>query len=233
MEQNLHDGHRERMRKEFIENGFGEYTPDHKLLELLLFYCISRKDTNLLAHQLINRFGSLSGVLDASIDDLKKVKGIGDHAALLLTAIMPIARAYLKEKSELKPTFKTLEEIGDYLLKRYTGISLERASIMSLDSKGRLLGFDFLSEGDVSSVGISFRDAVSFLIDHNATVAVLAHNHPNGFAVPSPKDCILTEQLADSLKNIGIYLADHVVIANGDYVSMAQSREFLHIFKRN
>lgn len=233
MEQNPHEGHRERMKKEFIENGFGEYTPPHKLLELLLFYCISRKDTNILAHDLINRFGSLSGVLDASIDDLKKVKGISDHTALLLTSIMPIAREYLKEKSRSKPTFRTLDEIGDYLLDRYAGIAVERASIMSLDSKGLLLGFDFLAEGDVSSVGISFRDAVSFLIDHNATVAVLAHNHPNGFAVPSPTDCILTEKFADSLKDIGIYLADHIVIGTGDYVSMAQSSEFSHIFKRN
>lgn len=233
MLQSIHDGHRERMRKEIMKNGFDMQTPPHKVLEFLLFYSVCRKDTNPIAHALIARFGSISGVLDATVEELTSVEGVSERSALLMKSIMPIAKIYLNEKSEEKAAFAGLDDIGQYALKQYIGMTKERAGIISLDGKGKLLGFDFLSEGDISSVGISFRDVVGLLIKHSASAAVLVHNHPSGIALPSMRDGAITESLAGTLKNIGIYLVDHIIIGAGDFVSMAQSREYSHIFTAN
>ena len=230
MSECIHDGHRERVRQEIMHNGFDEKTPPHKVLEFLLFYCISRKDTNPIAHRLISRFGSISGVLDAPIEKIAEVEGMSERSALFLKSIMPIARIYLHEKSNNLSYFKGLDEIGEYALKQYVGINEERAGIISLDGKGHLLGFDFVSQGDISSVGLSFRDVLNCLLSHDAAAAVLVHNHPSGIALPSMRDKALTESLAETLKNIGIYLIDHIIIGSGDYVSMAQSKDFLNIF---
>lgn len=230
MSQSIHDGHRERMRKEIMKNGLDETTPPHKALEFLLFYCISRKDTNPIAHELINRFGSLSGVMDAPIEEIVKIYGMSERSALLIKSIMPIARIYLNEKADELPTFTGLDELGEYAVKQYIGITTERAGIISLDGKGKLLGFDFLFEGDISSVGLSFRDIIGRLISRNAVAAALVHNHPSGIAIPSHKDSVITEKLARTLKDIGIYLVDHIIVGSADFVSMAQSKEFSHIF---
>lgn len=230
MAQSIHEGHRERMRKEIINNGISEHTPPHKILEFLLFYCISRKDTNPIAHKLIEKFGSLSGVLDADLDAIASVEGMNERSALLLKSIVPIARIYISEKTNEKPNFKNIDEIGNYALEKYIGVTVERAALISLSGKCKLLGFDFLAEGDISSVGLSFREVIARLIEHDASAAVLVHNHPSGFALPSEKDGIITESLAGALKNVGVYLVDHIVLGSGDFVSMAQSREYAHIF---
>lgn len=226
----IHDGHRERMRKEIKNNGINEHTPPHKILEFLLFYCISRKDTNPIAHKLIEKFGSLSGVLDADIDAIASVEGMGERSALLLKSIVPVARIYINEKTNEKPNFKNIDEIGNYALEKYIGVTVERAALISLNGKGKLLGFDFLAEGDISSVGLSFREVIAKLIEHDAGAAVLVHNHPSGFALPSEKDGVITESLFSALKNVGVYLVDHIILGAGDFVSMAQSRDYAHIF---
>lgn len=230
MPQSIHDGHRERVRQEIMRNGFDEKTPPHKVLEFLLFYCISRKDTNPIAHALIDRFGSISGVLDAPIEKIAEVEGMNERSALFLKSIMPVARIYINEKTNATPRFKGLNDIGDYALKQYIGLTEEKAGIISLDGKGNLLGFDFLADGDISSVGLSFRDVINCLLSHDAAAAVLVHNHPSGIALPSVRDSELTKSLAETLKNIGIYLVDHIIIGAGDYVSMAQSKDYSSIF---
>lgn len=232
MPDSIHSGHRERVRKDIIRHGFDEHTPPHKILEFLLFYCISRKDTNPLAHRLINRFGSISGLLDAPLNEIAAVEGMSESSALLIKSILPIARIYFVEKSDEKPTFSNLDEIGEYAAKRYIGITTERASIAAFDGKGKLIGFQFVGDGDVSSVGLSVRDIIGQLIRQNAVSAILIHNHPSGVAVPSRNDALVTIKLAESLAGSGIYLADHIILGFGDFVSMAQSKEYAYIFEK-
>ena len=232
MSDSIHSGHRERVRKEIIRNGFDEHTPEHKIIEFLLFYCISRKDTNPLAHELINRFGSISGLLDAPLKEIAAVEGMGENSALLIKSILPIARIYSVQKSSEKSTFTSLDEIGKYAANQYIGITNERAGILAFDGKGKLISFEFLFEGDISSVGLSFRDIVGRLIALNAVSAVLVHNHPSGVAVPSPSDAAITKELSNTLAGSGIYLADHIVVGFDDFVSMAQSKEFSYIFDK-
>ena len=132
----IHDGHRERMRREIMNHGIDESTPPHKILEFLLFYCISRKDTNPIAHALINRFGSLSGVFEAPIEQIAEVKGMSERSALLIKSILPIARVCKASKINEKPTFTSLDDIGKFAEERYLGIQTERAGVISLDGKG-------------------------------------------------------------------------------------------------
>ncbi|MBR4909938.1 MAG: hypothetical protein IKZ47_01275 [Clostridia bacterium] len=230
MDNSVHEGHRERVRAEFIQNGFGKDTPPRKLLEFLLFYCVSRRDTAPTAYALLSRFGSLANVLDAPLEDIAAVDGMSRNSALLLKSIMPIASCYLHEKKTQSPNFNGLEDIGEFVLTQYMGTETERIGLVSLTTGGKLLAFEFIGEGDISSVGVSFRDIIGRLIGHNANAAVLAHNHPSGVALPSLRDTAVTESLAATLKNVGICLVDHVIVGSGDYISMAQSKEYAHIF---
>lgn len=231
MPDSVHEGHRERLRAELFPQGeFDSSAAPHKILEFLLFYCIGRKDTNPLAHRLLSRFGTLCGVFDASVEDIAEVDGMSANSACLLKSVVPIAKPYLKEKESERPNFYKLEDIGNFALTQYMGVSVERIGLVSMNGSGKLLAFEFIGEGDVSSVGISFRDIIGRLITHKATAAALVHNHPSGVALPSMRDAAVTEQLAKTLKNVGVCLIDHIIIGSGDYVSMAQSKEYAHIF---
>lgn len=231
-EQNLHSGHRARVRAEFLDGGFVESTPSHKILELLLFYCIPRVDTNPIAHEMIAKFGSFAAVLDASPEELAEFKGMTMNGAVLLKSIMVAARRYIKEKSEERPSFKNIDDIGDFLLKRFLGINKEKVAVICLDGKGKYINFCFISDGDIASVGLSMREVMSVCIEHNARAVVLAHNHPSGIAIPSAADVAVTEMAADTLNMVGIHLIDHIILADNDFVSMSQSSEYAHIFSK-
>ncbi|MBR5473603.1 MAG: RadC family protein [Clostridia bacterium] len=230
MDKNLHEGHRERVRQEFLQHGFDHNTPPHKILEILLFYCVQRADTNPIAHELINKYGSVAGVLDAPVEELAAVRGLSERGAVLLKLIMPTAQRYIYDKQEQKPTFTGLDSIGKYALGRFLGETRERVAIMCLDTRGSMLGFEFLSDGDLSSVGLSQRDIAKTALGFNATAVVLCHNHPNGIALPSDNDLLFTKDTADTLAKIGVQLIDHVVLSDTDFVSMAQSEQYGYIF---
>lgn len=227
---NLHEGHRERIRQEFLQHGFDCNTPPHKILELLLFYCVQRADTNPIAHALINKYGSVAAVLDAPVEELAAFKGLSERSAVLLKLIMPIAGRYIYDKQEKKPTFTGLNSIGKYALGRFVGETREKAYVMCLDVKGSMLDFALLGEGSLDSVGLSNRDLAKKALDCNAAAAVICHNHPNGLALPSENDISLTVQAADTLGKIGVQLIDHIIVADTDFVSMAQSEQYGYIF---
>lgn len=230
MGEGIHDGHRERVKQEFLKNGFNESTPPHKIVELILFYSIPRKDTNEIAHELLNRFGSISGILDAPTQELTEIKGVSLNTAILLKLIISVARIYRSEKSEKQVDFANLDEVSDYILSRYFGYTKEVFSVISFSGSGRLLGFDILSEGSVSEVNISTRDIIETVLKRQAVSVILAHNHPGGTAVPSNEDIAVTKNIQSALSHINVKLLDHIVISGDDYVSMLQSRLFKKIF---
>ena len=227
---NLHEGHRERVRQEFLQHGFDRNTPPHKILEILLFYCVQRADTNPIAHELIKKYGSVAAVLDAPVDELAAFKGLSERGAVLLKLIMPIAQRYIYDKQEQKPAFTSLDGIGKYVLGAFFGETRERVGVMCLDTRGAMLDFSFLSEGSLDSVGLSNRDLAKRVLDCGAVAAVLCHNHPNGIALPSDSDAQLTKQAAATLSGIGVQLIDHIIVADTDFVSMAQSEKYGYIF---
>ena len=222
MDDNIHRGHREKMRQRFLKSGLEGFA-DHEALELLLFYAIPRQDTNPIAHRLMERYGSLSAVLSAPAEDLKKVEGIGESAAVLLKAAGQIAqKARLSDATTQRP-LTDVEAVGAYLLERYAGETHEMLYELCLDQKGKLLACKRLSEGSASSAALDIRKVVENAILTSASAVILAHNHPSGIALPSDDDCAATTQAARALQTIGVTLADHIVVADDDFVSMAQS----------
>ena len=219
---NPHKGHRERLKLRFLESGLDSFT-DVQALELLLFYAIPQKDTNPIAHALLERFGSLSQVLDAEVEELKKVPGISDHAATLLRLATELARFYQVDTARRTEVLTSLDACGAYLVPRFFGRKVETVFLLCLDAKCKVLCCRELGEGSVNAASISVRKVVEAALSANATTVVLAHNHPSGVALPSADDVQTTRRIAAALSAVEVQLIDHIVVAEGDFISMAQS----------
>ena len=217
----IHDGHRERLKNRFRTEGLDAFD-EHNVLELLLFYAVPRSDTNPAAHELLDTFGSLSAVFDAPIDALVKVKGVGENAATLIKLIPALARRYEVDKNNIACLAST-QLVGEYLLSRYVGKTQEIVYLICLDGKYKPLCCVAISEGIVNTVSISARRIIELALKYNAVGVVLAHNHPGGIALPSNDDISTTFMIRDALRTINVKLLDHIVVADGDYVSMADS----------
>lgn len=224
MPDSIHEGHRQRLKDRFLEEGLDGFT-DVQVLELLLFYCIPRKDTNPIAHALLKRFGTLSQVLEAPVEDLVKVSGISRNAATLLHLITQTGRYYLVDRANQNRILPTIEKCAAYMLPYFFGRTVETVFLLCLDAKCKVLCCKEIGEGSVNSAGISVRKIVECALAAKASTVVLAHNHPSGVAVPSGEDVVTTRRIAMALRAVEIHLADHIVVADDDYVSMAQSGE--------
>ena len=220
-----HDGHRQRLKNRFLEEGLEKFE-EHQVLELLLFYCIPRQDTNLLAHRLINHFGSLTQVLSASADELKKVPGMGDSASTFLTLLNSFCRYYYSTRDTKPIILDSVSKCKEFLLPHFHRRRNEMVHILCLDAKGKLLCHKFMGEGSVNSAAVPIRRIVEVALGSGATGVVLAHNHPSGLALPSPEDELTTRQLAIALSAVDITLIDHLIIADADAVSLRQSGRY-------
>ncbi len=218
----IHEGHRQRLKKQFREGGLENFT-DYQILELLLFYIIPRRDTNPIAHELIKRFGSLYQVLEAPAEELEKVDGIGPNAAVLLSLITAVARAYLLNRTEKTLALNTIEECCEYLKYTFVGKREEVVYLLCLDAKCKLLGCREVGKGSVNSANVPIRRIVEMALGLNASSVILAHNHPSGDARPSPEDISTTRRVAAALSMVDVVLADHIIVADDDYVSLIQS----------
>lgn len=222
----IHDGHREKMRRRFLETGLEGFA-DHEALELLLYYAIPRRDTNPIAHALMERYGSLSAVLNAPVEDLQRVEGIGESAAVLLSLVSRISRKARLADAAQETVINSTERAGTYLLERFAGETREVVYLMCLDRKGKLLGCKRLADGGAASADLNIRKVVETALLTSASAVILAHNHPSGVAVPSSSDEAATRQVAEALRTIGVRLVDHIVVADRDFVSMADSGDLL------
>ena len=217
----LHDGHRARKKQQFLRYGADSFS-DHELLELALYYAIPRCDTNAAAHRLLERFGSLQNVLRASVEELTQVEGIGENAAVYLH-LLPALFRRANENAPKERNLSSVEKCGSYFLRLLGGAQKEMLYELCLDGKGKLLACHCLSQGDMDSAALSVRQVVNHALSCGASVVVLGHNHPSGVALPSEEDRTVTLRVRDALKTLDIRLFDHIVVADGDYVSMAQS----------
>ena len=186
-------------------------------------FSLPQGDTNTIAHNLIERFGSFSQVLEADAEELKKVRGIKDHAATLLAMMIPLLRFYQTDSAGRVKVLPNLEACADYLVPRFFGRDKETVFLLCLDAKCKFLDCRCVGEGSFNSAGISLRKIVETAISTNAAIVMLAHNHPAGVALPSDADVLTTRRIAAALKAVEVHLADHIVVAEGDYVSMVQS----------
>lgn len=218
----IHEGHRQRLKDRFRVEGLDNFDERH-VLELLLFYCVPRKDTAPLAQALLDHFGTVSQVLEASIQELEKVPGVGYTVSTLLALIPEISRYYLVNRTMNHEILNTTELCGNYLMQRFHGRRNETVFLLCLDAKCKVLCCREVGEGSVNSANIPIRRIVEMALGINATTVVLAHNHPSGLAIPSDEDIHTTRRIAAALDTVEIRLADHIVVADDDFVSMAQS----------
>ncbi len=221
----IHSGHRQRLKDRFRREGLDNFDELY-VLELLLYYCIPRIDTNPLAHRLLDHFGSLTAVLDASPDELEKIEGMGTNASTFLSLITQVGRYYQVKRSEPGEVLRTLEQCGNYLVPYFFGRDRETVFILCLDAKCKVLCCKKVGEGSVNSANIPIRRVVEIALGANATTVVLAHNHPSGLAVPSADDIQTTHRVAAALNAVEITLADHIVVSKDDYVSIVQSQYY-------
>jgi len=223
---NIHDGHRARLKKRFRENGLDSFE-DHNALELLLFYALPRSDVNPLAHRLIDRFDSFDAVLDAPIDELCKVSGVGENTALLLKLVLAVNQRYMISRGRGEEILDSTKKAGDFLVPRFFGERDEVVYMVCLDAKFKMINCKLMSRGSVNTANINVRKIVENALAFNSMSVILAHNHISGVALPSQEDKDTTRKIADALRAVDIVLTDHIIVADGDYVSMADNGFFL------
>lgn len=221
-QKNVHKGHRQRLKARFLKDGLDNFE-EHQVLELLLFYAIPQRDTNPIAHALMERFGSLANVLDAPAEELAEVDYMGENAVTLLKMVTALCRTYQVSSAARTTQLMTIDECGRYLLPYFYARQHETVFLLCLDAKCAVLCCEKVGEGGVNSAGVSLRAIVEKALKVDASSAVLAHNHPGGLALPSREDLLTTRRVAAALDAVNVQLMDHIIVAEDDWVSLFQS----------
>lgn len=225
--ENLHKGHRDRLRNKFIENDIEVYE-SHEVLELLLYYAYRQRNTNDIAHRLINKFGTLSGVFEADIKSLMEVDGVGKETAVFLKLQSTLQRYYMKEKMQGKGMPKiTPDNAGEYVKELFYGYTDEVFYLVSMDSDCRLIAYDVLAKGTVNATTVYPREVVKKALETNAKYVIMAHNHPNGVLAPSEEDVNTTRIVNEALSFVNVRLLDHIIVAGERTLSLFKSYNIL------
>ena len=218
-QKHIHDGHRARMKDKILSGGLSAL-PDHELLETILFFSIPRQNTNEQAHALLDHFGSMEGVVNADVAELSRVSGIKDQSALLLSLIGESIRRIARDACKEPTTYENEDQIIRFMQHRFIGDQVEKIYLLLFDNSLKLLECTCISEGTVNQASISPSVIVKHALLKNASAVMLAHNHPNGVAIPSNEDIEATQLLRELLDALNIQLIDHVLFAKDRYVSV-------------
>ncbi len=218
----MHENHRKRIKERFLREGLANFEP-HNVLELLLFYAIPQKDTNELSHTLIERFGSLTGVFEASYSELMEVDGIKEHSATLIKLIPALAQRYVTESTAVQGRFlPTIEQLGEYFKAKYIGVTKETVYLLLMDNKYKVIDCVKMHEGSVNSSAITMRKLIETALGQKASTAVLAHNHPGGLPIPSPDDIFTTKEISRAFTLMGINFPAHILVAGDKYINIVK-----------
>ena len=216
---NPHAGHRSKLKKRFLTQGLQGFE-DHNVLELVLFFAIPRRDTNEIAHALLDKFGSLSRVFEAEVGELCSVDGIGEHAAQLIKTYPAVAKRYYQDRFKSGKKLPEYRQMGQDLVLHFAGLEHEQVYVVFYDSALRRVGDAVLHDGDINSVTFSFRKVCDVALQNNATFLVLAHNHPRGLPIASAEDLSTTGRLQDFLLQLDVMLIDHFIIGEEHFSSL-------------
>jgi len=221
-EKQLHKGHRQRMRQRVEAQGYESLEP-HEALELLLYTTIPQKNTNPLAHMLLDRFGSFAGVLEASEEELLSVDGVGPSTARMLHLLPDVCRYYTHSRASEAEGLRTTEQLAVFLQSKFLGIDREKALLLALDRRSRVKGLYWLQEGSNERVALSVKEVVAAALRCGTESVVLCHNHPNGMALPSREDLQATENIVRALGLVRVQLRDHIILTEGEYFSLREA----------
>ncbi len=223
-EKNLHAGHRERLRERFVQSGLDDFAR-HEVIELLLTYTIPRQDVNQTAHTLIDRFGSVAGVLDALPEELQEVEGVGPKTIVFFKLLPATYRRYVTEKCAAGEPMDTVAKVGDYLHALYTGVTVERVYLLLFDNSMRLIECRLMCEGSVNCSHVTVRCIAEAALTKRAACAVLAHNHPGGMAIPSGTDREVTDVIFNALGILNIPLLEHIIVTENTYSPILRTQK--------
>ena len=227
---NPHKNHRRRVKEAVSKNG-AFCLPDDKLLEYLLFYTVPRRDTLPAARELIDRYGSLGGVLNAPREELESIAGIGESSALFLSSLPAVCARYGGEAASYAPGRDPAQAI-DSEVKAVASLSEESFRVISLDAAGLVIACDETARGDISSVTVDKRALVRTVLSRDADSVILLHNHPGGASAPSAEDIALTAELARLLAEVGVTIADHIICGEDGLISLSSLEKFSYLFSR-
>lgn len=219
-----HQGHRERMKEKLMEIGLDKFQ-EHEMIEVLLFFGIPYKDTNILAHKLIKKFGSFAGVLDASIEELVSESGMTKNAALLINTLPQFFREYKKSRINRKKPIMHIDDILPLLDANFHLRDMEVLNVICLNAAQRIVAVVETGVAEVSSVLLSPRAILDIAMRYKAVNIIIAHNHPSGTIQPSDTDIALTIELKHMLKSIDVELVDHIIITDDDAYSFFLNSE--------
>ncbi len=225
----IHEGHRQRMKERFQRGGLESFS-DHEIIEFLLFYAVPYRDTNPIAHTLVNRYGSWVKAVDAAYDDLLTVPGVTPHMATLLNLAGQMARRYYQDYSGVVQHLYDAHTVGQHVIPYFMGEREESVLLVSLDNRRKHLNTTRVFRGSVNSAQFNIRLAVEQALRDNATRIVLAHNHPNGFAFPSEADVRTTKHVMEVLRPLDIQVVDHIIVSDGDCLCMSMMPDTRWLF---
>lgn len=214
----MHEGHRQRLTSRYLSEGL-EGFEEHEILEFVLFYALPRVDTNAIAHELINTFGSLAAVLEADPKDLERVSGMGPKAAAFLAMIPDVFRAYEHSKIGKKPALRSIADACGFARTLLFGKPYEQFYVIWLGTQNRVIHFERLSEGSANESPVYIGRLAAKALRHHAVKCVIAHNHPGGSVMPSKADIETTQSVLNALGVLGIELVDHIIVSDNEAFS--------------
>ncbi len=210
MSQPLHHKHRERMRERYLNGGFESFA-DYELLEMMLGPAIPRRNTNDIAHMLLERFGSLQRVLDASVDELAQVDGIGPIAAVAIKVNQEIARRYLQQSIPTEKFFTELSRVVYFLHPKF---NKEHVYLLLFNNRMEMLDCSLVSVGSVNRSHIPISNMVQTAMNKKASIAIIAHNHPQGLPEASGDDKAISGMIEEAFSLVDVYLLEHLIFTD-------------------
>lgn len=227
---NPHEGHRARLKNRFLKEGLERFE-EHNVLELMLFYGIPYKDTNDIAHSLIEKFGSFERVLEAPVESLCDVDGVGENTAIMLKLFHAVNKYYDEKKHQLKVRLSNPDDIVTFVKAHCRFRSEEVFTVFALDGDCKYLAYEDISTGSAGMTEVNTRKAVDFMLRSKAACAIVTHNHPSGNLTASVQDMTATRRLADALRIIDVKLLDHIIIGDDEYLSMRSKDIYSSVFE--
>lgn len=225
---NVHSQHRERLRKRYIREGIDNFAC-HEILELLLHYPIKQSDTNVTAHNLINRIGSFNGVFSASINELCEVDGIGEESATFLKLIYGVSELYFQEKKEKATLFKEVKAAAGYCVEQYRNVTELAYSVMLFDISDRLLGFERLSVTSFHESGDFVKELGKYIFGYNANRYIIVRNTLDGNITPSDREMEVCSGISKFFCVFNRIMSEYLIVSDDRYMPVCKySRDYIN-----
>lgn len=222
MSKELVQGHRERLRKRFLNSGI-EGLHDYEAVELLLMFAIPRRDVKPLAKELLNRFGSISRILDAPVRELSQVKGIGENAAVMINFVKDLCGSYLADRMRQADVISSPQTVIDFARMKLAGLPEEAFMVIYVNIKNHVITHEIMIRGTVDQAAVYPRNVLKNTLHNNASGLVLVHNHPSGVCDPSFDDIRLTDAIKSATATIDVKIIDHIIVGKGGYFSFVEN----------